>query len=146
LFAFGDAHFFGSTGNIHLNKPIVAMAATPTGRGYWFVASDGGIFAEGDAHFFGSTGAAPPGFPVVGMAATPDGRGYWLATLVGQVYSFGEANYEGNGPLPLRAITTGIVQAPGGYRLVDAAGNVFVRTATPTVRHISHSAPLVGAG
>jgi hypothetical protein len=146
IFSFGDAHFFGSTGNIHLNKPIVAMAATPTGRGYWFVASDGGIFAEGDAHFFGSTGAAPPGFPVVGMAATPDGRGYWLATLVGQVYSFGEANYEGNGPLPLRAITTGIVQAPGGYRLVDAAGNVFVRTATPTVRHISHSAPLVGAG
>jgi hypothetical protein len=27
IFAFGDAVFFGSTGNIHLNKPIVAMAA-----------------------------------------------------------------------------------------------------------------------
>ena len=26
---------------IHLSKPIVGMAPTPTGRGYWLVASDG---------------------------------------------------------------------------------------------------------
>ena len=32
------------------------MAPTPTGKGYWLVASDGGIFAFGDAAFFGSTG------------------------------------------------------------------------------------------
>jgi hypothetical protein len=30
------------------------MAATPDGRGYWLVASDGGIFTFGDAPFFGS--------------------------------------------------------------------------------------------
>jgi len=34
IFAFGDATFHGSTGAIHLNKPIVGMAATPTGNGY----------------------------------------------------------------------------------------------------------------
>ncbi len=56
IFSFGDAKFFGSTGNIKLNKPIVGMAATPSGKGYWLVASDGGIFAFGDAKFFGSTG------------------------------------------------------------------------------------------
>ena len=33
IFAYGDAPFYGSTGNIHLNKPIVGMAATPTGLG-----------------------------------------------------------------------------------------------------------------
>ena len=44
----------------HLNQPIVGMAATPTGQGYWLVARDGGIFAFGDAGFFGSTGAHPP--------------------------------------------------------------------------------------
>ena len=33
------------------------MAATPDGRGYWLVASDGGIFTFGDAPFYGSTGA-----------------------------------------------------------------------------------------
>ena len=39
--------------------PIVGMAATPTGRGYWLVASDGGIFTFGDASFHGSTGRRP---------------------------------------------------------------------------------------
>jgi len=53
----GDAVFSGSTGSIHLNKPIVAIAATPTGHGYWFVASDDGVFNYGDAGFLGSTGS-----------------------------------------------------------------------------------------
>ena len=50
------------------------MAATPTGAGYWLVASDGGIFTFGDAGFYGSTGAIRLNQPIVGMAATPDGR------------------------------------------------------------------------
>ena len=41
--------FHGSTGSLTLNKPIVGMAATPDGQGYWLVASDGGVFAFGDA-------------------------------------------------------------------------------------------------
>ena len=59
IFCFGDAEFFGSTGAIRLNQPVVGMAATPDGGGYWLVASDGGIFSFGDAHFFGSTGRSP---------------------------------------------------------------------------------------
>ena len=39
-----------------LNKPIVGIAATPDGGGYWLVASDGGIFSFGDATFYGSAG------------------------------------------------------------------------------------------
>ena len=34
-----------------LNQPIVGMAATPDGSGYWLVASDGGVFSFGDAPF-----------------------------------------------------------------------------------------------
>ncbi|MDQ1521630.1 MAG: hypothetical protein QOI55_2703, partial [Actinomycetota bacterium] len=49
IFSFGDAAFHGSTGAIALTKPIVGMAATPSGAGYWLVASDGGIFSFGDA-------------------------------------------------------------------------------------------------
>ncbi len=146
VFSFGDAHFYGSTGNIRLNKPIDGMTSSPTGKGYWFVASDGGIFSFGDAHFYGSTGASPPGFPITGMASTPDGRGYWLVTLAGQVYAFGDADYHGNSPLPLRGLTAGIIAAPGGYRIVDSAGNVFVRTNVATTRRIAHGTPLVGAG
>src|SRR5205807_8094772 len=51
--------FQGSTGSLKLNKPIVGMAATPTGGGYWLVASDGGVFSFGDAGFFGSMGGTP---------------------------------------------------------------------------------------
>ena len=57
VFTFGSAHFYGSTGSLHLNSPIVGMAATPDGGGYWLVAADGGVFSFGDAHFYGSTGS-----------------------------------------------------------------------------------------
>ena len=36
-----------------LNKPIVGMATTPHGDGYWLGASDGGIFSFGNASFQG---------------------------------------------------------------------------------------------
>lgn len=70
VFAFGDAGFFGSTGNLHLAKPIVGMSATPSGKGYWLVASDGGVFAFGDARFLGSTGDLPLPMPIVAGAVT----------------------------------------------------------------------------
>jgi hypothetical protein len=44
------------------------MAATPSGRGYWLVARDGGIFSFGDARFFGSTGNIHLTEPIVGVA------------------------------------------------------------------------------
>src|SRR5689334_17220225 len=75
---FGDAGAYGSTGSKLLAQPIVGMAATPTGHGYWLVSSDGGIFRFGDANFYGSMGGRPLNRPVVGMAATPTGHGYWL--------------------------------------------------------------------
>ncbi|HEX7521567.1 MAG TPA: hypothetical protein VF441_05845, partial [Acidimicrobiia bacterium] len=53
----------------HLNQPVVGMAATPTGHGYWLVARDGGIFAFGDAPYFGDL--FPRGIGVaLGIAAT----------------------------------------------------------------------------
>ena len=54
IFAFGDAGFHGSTGSLTLNRPMVGMAATPDGGGYWMVAADGGVFPGGDAVFYGS--------------------------------------------------------------------------------------------
>jgi hypothetical protein len=72
------------------------MAATPDGRGYWLVASDGGIFTFGDAHFYGSTGAVNLTKPVVGITPTPDGRGYWLVASDGGVFTFGDARFWGS--------------------------------------------------
>ena len=65
-FAFG-APFFGSTGSIRLNKPVVAMQSTSDGQGYWFVATDGGVFSYGDAPFRGSMGGQHLNQPMVGM-------------------------------------------------------------------------------
>ncbi len=60
IFGFGTANFFGSTGSLQLNAPIVGMASTPDGQGYWLVGSDGGVFSFRDAGFHGSaTGALP---------------------------------------------------------------------------------------
>ena len=146
IFSFGDARFYGSTGNIRLNRPILAMAATPTGNGYWLVASDGGIFTFGDARFYGSTGGAPPPAPITGMATRPDGRGYWLTTLLGHVYGFGDAKAAGNIASPVTAVCVGLVAAPGGYRLVDSRGNVFLRGATRGRSRIPTTTPLIAAG
>ena len=67
IFSFGDAAFYGSEGGVHLNQPIVGMASTPDGLGYWLVASDGGIFSFGDAAFHGSEGGVHLNQPIVGM-------------------------------------------------------------------------------
>ena len=68
IFNYGDAGFFGSQGGKPLNQPIVGIASTSTGNGYWEVASDGGIFNYGDAGFFGSEGGQPLNKPIVGIA------------------------------------------------------------------------------
>jgi hypothetical protein len=96
IFTFGDAAFYGSTGSLQLNKPIVGMASTPDGKGYWLVASDGGIFTFGDAAFYGSTGGSPLNAPIVGIAATPSGNGYWLVGSDGHVFGFGDAESFGS--------------------------------------------------
>ena len=78
VFTVGDARFHGFLGALHLDAPVVGIAATPDGGGYWLVAGDGGVFTFGDARFHGSLGALHLNAPVVGIAATPDGGGYWL--------------------------------------------------------------------
>jgi hypothetical protein len=35
------------------------MAATSSGKGYWLVGSDNGVFAFGDARYFGSSPITP---------------------------------------------------------------------------------------
>ena len=58
-----------ATGAMALHRPVVGMASTPDGGGYWLVASDGGIFAFGDARFWGSEGGAAIPAPIVGAAS-----------------------------------------------------------------------------
>jgi hypothetical protein len=128
IFSFGGAQYYGSTGGIVLNKPIVGMAATHDGGGYWMVASDGGVFSFGDAQFYGSTGNLTLNKPIVGMAVTHDGGGYWLVASDGGVFSFGDAPFYGStGNLTLNKPIVGMAVTPdgGGYWLVASDGGVF---------------------
>ncbi len=63
VYSYGDAPFLGSTyseglsglsGPRPLAAPIVGITAAPSGKGYWLVGADGGVFAFGDAGFYGS--------------------------------------------------------------------------------------------
>jgi hypothetical protein len=128
IFAFGDAKFAGSAGNQALNKPILAMAPTPSGLGYWLVASDGGIFNYGDAPFVGSAGALSLAKPIVSMAPTPSGRGYWLVASDGGVFNYGDARFFGaTSRLTLAKPIVSIVATPSGrgYWLVASDGGIF---------------------
>ncbi len=59
VFSYGETGFFGSAGGTPLDQPVVGMAATPDGAGYWFVVSDGGVFGHCVAGCNGSAVATP---------------------------------------------------------------------------------------
>ena len=102
----------GRPAAIHLNQPIVGMAPTPDGKGYWLVASDGGVFSYGDAAFYGSTGGMYLNQPIVGMASTPTATatGWWPSD--GGVFNYGDANFFGSaGDLHLNEPVVGTASA-----------------------------------
>ncbi len=110
------------------SSPVVGMAPTADGGGYWLAAADGGVFSYGDAAFYGSMGGRPLNRPVVGTASTADGRGYWLVAGDGGVFSFGDAAFYGStGDLSLVAPVVAMAATPTGhgYWFVAADGGVF---------------------
>jgi len=134
--AFGGAIAYGAPSGSRLNAPIVGMAATPSGHGYWLLSADGGVFTYGDARFFGSAVGTGRFSPYVGIAATPDGGGYWLVDGQGLVENFGDApNLEGYGAFIPVAPVVGIAATHGlpgwgsGFWLVAADGGVFTESA-----------------
>ena len=97
-------------------------------QGYWFVASDGGIFAFGNAGFYGSTGSLRLSQPIVGMAATPKGSGYWMVARDGGIFAFGDAGFYGStGSLKLNQPIVGMASSPTGrgYWFVARDGGIF---------------------
>ncbi len=132
---FGESDFsgppannFGDMAGQHLNQPMVGMSPTADAKGYWMVASDGGIFAFGDARFLGSMGGTHLNKPVVGMAVTPDGGGYWMVATDSGMFSFGDAQFFGSmGGQHLNKPIEAMTPTPDGkgYWMVASDGGVF---------------------
>ena len=117
----------GSANALVADAPIVGIASTANGGGYWMVASDGGVFAFGDAPFEGSMGGTRLNQPVVGMAADTQTGGYWLVARDGGIFAFNAPFYGSMGGVSLAAPVVGMTSTPdgNGYWLVAKDGGVF---------------------
>ncbi len=73
----------------------MGIAAAPNGKGYWLVASDGGIFAFGAATYYGAQPSLVPQ-PVKALVVTPGGDGYWVISANGTAAGFGDAGGQGS--------------------------------------------------
>jgi hypothetical protein len=131
----GAASHFGNAGDLGMsatNALVVGLADVSAG-GYWWAASDGGVFGLGTAPFYGSMGGTPLNAPAVGIASTSDHGGYWLVASDGGVFSFGDAVFHGSVPgvlqpgQSLKQPVMGNASTPDGegYWLVATDGGVF---------------------
>jgi hypothetical protein len=115
-----------------VTAPIIGMATTPDGGGYWMVGSDGRVYAYGDASLLSLSGSGSdfivPNKPIVSIAVTPDGRGYWLVGSDGGIFTYGDAQFYGStGALALNKPIVGMAATPdgNGYWLVASDGGIF---------------------
>jgi hypothetical protein len=112
----------------HLLAPVVGMAATPSGNGYWLVDSAGDITIHGAAVNYGSMGGHALNAPMAHIVATPDGKGYWTVAGDGGIFSFGDAHFYGSmGGRHLNAPVVNMAPTADdkGYWLVASDGGVF---------------------
>ena len=140
IFTFGTAQFYGSTGSLQLQRPVVGIVPTKDDGGYWLDASDGGVFSFGDTQFYGSIpglGVHPAGSglpnslnaPIVGMVPSVDDGGYFMVASDGGVFAFGDARFAGSCPGIGGCSGAGVAVMPdasgNGYWLVTQTGNVY---------------------
>ena len=138
--------FFGSTGSIKLNKPIVGMATTNDENGYWMVGADGGIFAFGDAPYVGSLPARHiSASDVVAIVSDPSTDGYYIIGADGSVWNFDVPQL---GDLPFfgfhvnNIVGAALTPDDKGMYLVGADGKVYVLLGDGAFQGDASSIPL----
>ena len=140
IFSFGSAQFYGSTGSINLQRPVVGIVPTKDDGGYWLDASDGGVFSYGDTQYYGSIpglGLHPAGSgqpnslnaPIVGMVPSIDDGGYFMVASDGGVFAFGDAHFAGSCPGIGGCSGAAVAVMPdasgNGYWLVTKTGSIY---------------------
>jgi cell wall-associated NlpC family hydrolase len=111
-----------------LTAPVVGMASTPDGGGYWLVNAAGAVSTHGDAVSYGSMAGKALLAPIAHIVATPDGKGYWLVASDGGIFTFGDAGFFGSmGGKHLNAPVVDMAPTADGqgYWLVGSDGGIF---------------------
>ena len=126
VFDFGGAGYYGSLPNSSIvpKTPVVGMASTPDGLGYWLVTQGAVVYPFGDAKKYsaGQSGTPPS---IVAIVPTADGQGYWLVGDNGTVWRYGDAASYGQ-----KTGVKGVIGAAGtpdgkGYWIATNKGKVY---------------------
>jgi hypothetical protein len=111
-----------------LATPVVGIASSPDGGGYWLTNYLGAVGAHGAVASLGSNAGVKLNSPICQIVATADGKGYWEVARDGGVFTFGDAAYFGsvqadklNAPIVGMAAT----KDSNGYWVVARDGGVF---------------------
>ena len=96
-----------------LKQPVIGIAASPTGHGYWLATADGGVFSFGDAAAHGSL--LHQHLTVTAIAASPGpAQGYWLLAAGGSVHAFGAAKDLGSASTGAGVQASALAPTPNG--------------------------------
>jgi YVTN family beta-propeller protein len=146
VFGLGSA---ASLGGIRTTSsdPVVGIAGSPDGKGYFVATADGDVTAFGDVTSHGDLSTKHIArSDVVAIVTTQDANGYWLIGADGEVYSFGDATFYGDllhlqKPVHVTNVV-GMVPSLGdrGYFLLGSDGGVFAFGST----HFYGSLPGIG--
>jgi len=100
IFSFGDAGFHGSLGSDPPSTPIVGVAPTSDGGGYWMLAANGTVYNFGDAPPAGPAADSPSivfaNSPMAAMIPDVTNGGFIVVDQTGQAFSYGDAPYFGD--------------------------------------------------
>lgn len=112
----------GGHNNIHL----VAIAAHPSGKGYWALANTGQVYSYGAAtnhgEYYVGVHAYMDGAYATDIAATHTGNGYWVSFSDGSIYGFGDATPSYT-YLPFTAITNYMINHGPRFLYLYPAAN-----------------------
>ncbi len=111
-----------------LVAPVVGMASTPSGNGYWLADSAGDLTAHGAAADYGSMSGRALNAPMTHVVTSADGKGYWMVEADGGTFSFGDAHFYGSmGGVRLNAPVVNMAPTADGkgYWLVASDGGIF---------------------
>ena len=140
IYGFGDAANYDSStyGQVPLafsaginganNVHLVAIAAHPSGKGYWTLDNTGKVHAYGAASFYGElyvgVHAYMDGVYATDIAATHTGNGYWVSYSDGTIWGYGDATPSYT-YLPFTTITNYMINSGPSYLYLYPAANPY---------------------